>query len=254
MNINWWRLYKIFWSTFFSLVLLGVIFAVFFAHVNLTLNWRTANRESAKIAPLPNEYKDAVVQVYAARAYGWRGLFAVHTWIAIKDKDARKYKVYQVLGWRSFFGQLPLSIQEDIPDRMWFGQKPDILQDIRGVMAEKIINKIDHVARSYPWQRHYVLWPGPNSNTFTAYMARKIPELHFVMPPIAVGKDYLGLWRIYAKAPSCTGYQISLYGIFGILLAKEEGLEINIFGLIFGFNFKKPALVLPGIGYLKINH
>lgn len=50
------------------------------------VNWRTANRSSAGIAPSPLKEKEAVVQVYAARTYNWRGYFAVHPWIAVKKK------------------------------------------------------------------------------------------------------------------------------------------------------------------------
>ena len=45
-------------------------------------DWRTASRESAGIAPDPSVTNEAVVHVYGAAAYGWRGWFAIHTWIA----------------------------------------------------------------------------------------------------------------------------------------------------------------------------
>ncbi len=47
--------------------------------VNLAADWRTASRDSAGLAPLPKDTPEAVVQVYAARAFGWRGAVAVHT-------------------------------------------------------------------------------------------------------------------------------------------------------------------------------
>jgi len=40
-------------------------------------DWRTAS-----IAPDPAETGDAVLQVYGADAWEWRGWFAIHTWIA----------------------------------------------------------------------------------------------------------------------------------------------------------------------------
>lgn len=253
MDMSFGHFFKIFWLSFFSLTLAGIFLAIFFAKLNFSLNWSTASRASANIAPLPRAYKDAVVQVYAARAFDWRGLFSVHTWIATKTKGADTYMVYQVLGWRSFFGQTPLFTQTDIPDRMWFGHMPMLLRDVRGKAAEKIVAKMDQVVQEYPWPKHYILWPGPNSNTFTAYVARKIPELHFAMPPVAVGKDYLGAWRFFAIAPSGTGFQISFFGVLGVLLAKDEGLEIDVCGLTFGINFKKIAIALPAMGYIGFN-
>jgi len=245
------RFLKIFWSVFILLTLSGVLLSFFFSNLDFSLNWHTANRSSAKMAPLPSECKEAIVQVYAARAFNWRGLFAVHTWIAAKEKNANSYTVYQVVDWLRFLGLPSLSVKKDIPDRIWFGQKPLILSDIRGVVAENIIHQLPQVVSNYPWKNHYVIWPGPNSNTFIAYIARKIPQLHSAMMPIAIGKDYLGAWKFYDVAPSNTGYQVSLYGVLGILLAKEEGLEINVCGVVFGFNFKKHALLFPGIGYIS---
>ncbi len=51
-------------------------------------------------------------------------------------------------------------------------------------------------------------------------------------------------------SPSGTGYQISLYGVLGILLSRQEGLELNLIGLSFGIDFARPALKLPFIGRL----
>jgi hypothetical protein len=34
-------------------------------------------------------HRDAVVQVYASRTFGWRGAFADHTWIAVKPPVPR---------------------------------------------------------------------------------------------------------------------------------------------------------------------
>ncbi len=45
-------------------------------------DWRTASRESAGLAPDPAITSEAVLQVYGAKAWGWRGWFALHTWIA----------------------------------------------------------------------------------------------------------------------------------------------------------------------------
>ena len=39
------------------------------------------------------------MQVYAARTVGWRGVLAVHTWIAVKQSGAPSYTRYEVMGW-----------------------------------------------------------------------------------------------------------------------------------------------------------
>ena len=52
------------------------------------------------LAPDPATHREAVVQVYAARVIGWRGVFGVHTWIAAKPAAASQYTVYEIIGWR----------------------------------------------------------------------------------------------------------------------------------------------------------
>lgn len=65
----------------------------------------------------------------------------------------------------------------------------------------------------------------------------------------AVGKDYL-FDGVFAPTPSGTGYQLSLGGVVGVLVALEEGIEVNILGLGIGVDLMRPALKLPGIGRL----
>src|SRR5690606_13745782 len=122
------------------------------------------------------------IQVYAARSFNWRGMFSVHTWLATKAKDADHYIVYQVVGWQALHGLSPLMQHADIPDRNWFAQTPIVIRDIRGAQAEKLIPKIIDAVKNYPAPNEYTLWPGPNSNTFIAYIGRKVPELRLVMP------------------------------------------------------------------------
>ena len=223
---------------------------VLFGTVTLGQDWRTANRDSAGIAPDPAETPEAVVQVYAARALNWRGIFGVHTWIATKPENSSHFTVHQVIGWR-VLRDLPAVFSETaIPDRNWFGNRPEIIAELRGKEATEAIAKIAEAVESYPYVHEYRLWPGPNSNTFTAYVARKVPELKLDLPVTAIGKDYPVNGALFERTPSGTGYQISLYGVLGILLSRQEGLELNLIGLSFGIDFARPALKLPFIGRL----
>lgn len=244
-----------FFLTIIVLLFSGLLLVFITGKANLGLHWQTANRESANIAPKPNVFKDAVVEVYSARTFDWRGLFAVHTWIAVKQKNAENYTIYQVIGWRSFWGLPVLSIAKDLPDRYWFGQKPQLIKSLYGDKAEILIPELDKIAREYPYQKKYVFWPGPNSNTFIAYIARNIPELELALPPNAIGKDYLidnEKTRFFMRAPSNTGYQFSFYGVLGITVAKREGLEVNILSLVFGINPLNYSISLPGIGEIVL--
>ena len=132
--------------------------------------------------------------------------------------------------------------------RGWFGAEPEIIVDLRGEGIDRVIKDIDAAARDYPHADEYRVWPGPNSNTFTAFVGRRVPELRLDLPPTAIGKDYLPSGDMFARAPSGTGYQFSLFGLFGVLVGVEEGLEINLLGLTFGIDPMSFALKLPAVG------
>ena len=215
--------------------------------VPLRGNWAMAESSPAGLAPDPATTTEAVVQVYAARAFSWRGAFGVHPWFAVKPAGAARYTVYEVVGWRVYGGMSAVSIGNRAADGRWFGSKPEVLAELRGPAAEAAIPKIDAAAHSYPYEGEYRLWPGPNSNTFAAWVGRAVPELRLDLPATALGKDYLGNGFL-ARAPSGTGWQLSLYGLAGVLLAAEEGLEVNLLGLTVGIDPKGPALKLPGLG------
>ncbi len=216
----------------------------------MAADWRTASRESAGIAPDPVTVREPVVQVYAARAFSWRGYLGVHTWIASKRRDAQHYTVYEVIGWRGYHDLPVVSIAQHAPDRRWFGAMPSVLLDLRGDDTEAVIDDIEAAVAAYPHANEYRLWPGPNSNTFTAFVARAVPALMLDLPPTAIGKDYLSD-TIIAGTPSGTGIQLSVFGLFGLMAALEEGIEVNLLGLTFGVDPKDLALKLPGIGRLS---
>lgn len=153
-------------------------------------DWHTASRESAGIAPDPAVTNEAVLQVYAADTWGWRGWFAIHTWIAAKRTGETNYTVYDVVGWRGRNGSRVLGITQDIPDRYWYGAKPRLLKAYRGEGVDVLIDAVDKAAREYPWKDTYKAFPGPNSNTFTAWVAQQVPELDLDLPFSAMGSGY----------------------------------------------------------------
>ena len=229
-------------------LLAGPMLVVSCGNIRLGQDWRTADRSPTGVAPDPAITREAVIQAYAARAFNWRGMFAVHTWIATKAENADEYTVHQVVGWRRFRGLPVLASGRDVPDRSWFGSTPEIIADIRGEKAEALIPRIEQAVASYPYPERYTTWPGPNSNTFVAHVAREVPELRLELPTTAIGKDYLPNGSVAARAPSGTGYQLSLFGLLGITAAAREGLELNLLGLAFGLDPEEIAIKLPGVG------
>ena len=72
------------------------------------------------------------------------------------------------------------------------------------------------------------------------------------LPATAIGKDYPTNGSLLDRTPSGTGYQISMLGVLGVAMGREEGFELNLLGLNFGVDFLKPALRLPFIGRLGV--
>ena len=170
-----------------TVVLIGLI--VF--NIHNYRDWRSASRESAGIAPDPLTTREAVLHVYGADAWSWRGWFAIHTWIAAKRTGETAYTVYDVVGWRGYNGQPVLRIAKDLPDRYWYGEKPRILKAHTGAGVDELIEAVHAAAEAYPWKGTYKAFPGPNSNTFTAWIARQVPKLELNLPFSAIGSGYL---------------------------------------------------------------
>ena len=232
-----------------ALLLLGPIGVLASGKLDLQTPWSSAGRDSTRQAPDARVERGAVVQVYGARTVRWRGAFGIHPWIAVKRAGAERYTIHHILGWRTRYGGDALVASEvDAPDTQWYGSHPQLLADHRGAAAEAMIGRIEAAIARYPWGREYRLWPGPNSNTFVAWIARQVPELRLDLPPTAIGKDYLGLTTFIDRAPSGTGWQLSVLGLAGATLAQDEGLELNLLGLGFGIDVDDRVLRLPGFG------
>jgi len=236
------------WLGGLALVAIVLPVAVSCATLPRDPRWWAARRDSSGQAPDPATTPEAVAQVYAARAVGWRGVLGVHTWIAVKPRGASAYTRYEVIGWGVDRGLTAIRVNRGGPDDYWFGSRPELLVDQRGDGVDAVIAKVEAAVAAYPYPAIYRTWPGPNSNTFTAFVGRRVPELRLELPPTAIGKDYLPNGSPAAITPSGTGFQLSLLGLAGVLVGWEEGLELNLLGLTFGLDLNRPALKLPGLG------
>lgn len=208
--------------------------------------WHRASMESTRLGPDPATTPEAVVQVYAAPAFSWRGIFAVHCWIVVKPSGAPHTIRWDVVGWGG-----PPVVRRDFAaaDGLWFGKRPRLLLDRRGDGIDALIDRIAAAARDYPHDHAYRTWPGPNSNTFVAHVARQVPELRLDLPASALGKDWAPWPRLVLPAPSGTGVTLTLAGALGLTLAVEEGIELNLLGFGLGVDVKDMRLRLPGIGW-----
>lgn len=211
--------------------------------------WWAARQTSSGQAPDPRQLANtAIVQVYDAPTYGWRGKVAVHPWIIFKRAGETHYTRYEVTEWGA--GE-KIRRNRHGADDYWFGARPHLLVDKRGPEAAALIPQIERAIASYPWKETYHAYPGPNSNTFLAHIGRDVPALQLNLPANAIGKDYRSLTDPVGLPPSGRGFQFSLMGLAGINVGPVEGVEVNLLGLDMGVQLSPLALRLPFIGSIQ---
>ena len=235
---------------FILLVLVPVAYsAVIYLLGDRRENWQTADRSSAGLLPKASDHPQALIRVFAARTVRWRGIFAVHTWIVVKERGATSYSRYDYTAWGE-----PIRIDGFLADGRWFGAVPETVVSVDGEAAEPLIPKIRSVIESYRFKAYgdYSPWPGPNSNTFIQAILDAVPELNAVLPPTAIGKDYPYRGDWYGLTASRTGVFASLGGYLGLTIGWIEGIELNFFGGVLGLDIRRPALKLPGVGRLGL--
>jgi len=211
-------------------------------------SWRDADWSSTGLLPKAADYKPARVIVFTGKAGAWKGIFAVHSWIVFKPAGAQQWTRHDVVGWGN-----PVRINNWPVDGLWYGNAPVPIADVSGADAEKLIPRIEAAVRDYSFSHagDYRVWPGPNSNSFTAAILRAVPELGVELPPNAVGRDYRD--GFYAgRTDSGTGFELNLGGFAAVKLGWVEGVEIDLLGLVAGIDLRHPGVKLPGFGRIGV--
>jgi hypothetical protein len=222
--------------------------AAFYAYEGGPGSWRNADWSSTGSLPAATAEPEARVLVMSGRTGGWKGVFAVHSWIVLKPENATSWRRYDVVGWGN-----PVRINGWAPDGRWFGNSPQVVLDLHGDAAARAIPKIEAAVKAYRYASagDYRIWPGPNSNTFVATMLRAIPEADTILPANAVGRDFRP-WPYAGLTDSGTGVEASLWGLLGVKVGWVEGVEFNVLGLVAGLDLRHPAIKLPGFGRIGL--
>src|SRR5205814_9501959 len=94
-------------------------------------------------------------------------------------------------------------------------------------------------------------WPGAKSHAIAAWVARAVPALQVDPPATAVGQDYIGSTFV-STAPSGTGFQFTMAGLFGVVASPVNGFELNLLNLNFGVSGS--GVKLPMVGRIGMPH
>jgi Protein of unknown function (DUF3750) len=213
-------------------------------------NWKVASWSSSGLLPEAQALKPATVIILSSRTGRWKSIFAEHMSIVLKSEGAAKWTRYEVVGWGN-----PVRKNAYVADALWYGNTPRIVYELSGAKAAALIPTLEASIQNYPFQQKgsYVLWPGPNSNTFVAWVVRHTPGFEAELPPVAIGKDWLGSGLTSAEAPSKTGWTVSAGGFIGATLAWEEGVELHLLGSTIGLDPNDLAIKLPALGKLSLH-
>lgn len=211
--------------------------------------WREATWTSAGILPQAKDTPQATIHIFSAATGGMKGAVASHAWIVTKEANASRYNRYDKVGWGT-----PVRRNAYAPDAYWYSNMPSVVVSVSGDEAARLIPKIEKAIAAYPYSKPggYRIWPGPNSNTFVAHVLRSVPELGVVLPPDAVGRDYLPEGKLFAVDPDGMDVHATLYGLFGVSAGLRSGLELHIMGLVAGVDVTRPAIKIPAIGRIGI--
>ena len=212
-------------------------------------SWREADWTSAGILPRPEDQPRATIHVFSAATGGMKGAVASHAWIVTKAANAASYNRYDKVGWGS-----PIRRNGYAPDARWYSNTPRVVVSVTGDAASRLIPKIEAAIERYPYSKPgaYRMWPGPNSNTFVAHVLREVPELGAVLPPHAVGRDYLPEGRLFSVDPDGMDVHATLYGLFGVSAGLRSGFEVHVMGLVAGIDLANPAIKVPAIGRIGL--
>lgn len=202
----------------------------------------------------------------------WYTRFAHHAWIDLRDADGVWRRV-EVVGNPEAIFVSEIEQDEAMAGERW-DRRVHVLAQLRGARAAEVGEQVLVLAdscRDYgqlvfelqegggfsgqvqpPLGRPYRQWPGPNSNTFIAWVVERTPGLHAELHHNAVGKDYPDGWRL-GRTSAGWGVEVETAWL-GAGVGLSQGVELHLLGLTAGIDAWPPALKLPflprlGFGY-----
>jgi hypothetical protein len=170
-------------------------------------------------------------------------LVGVHYWFAVFDPETKCRHRWEVWQEADAGGTSWGHVHKDLMnvDANVGGGPVQIRAEWHGAEARALAQVL---ARSpdYPDRGRYLAWPGPNSNTYIAWVLRQA-GVAADLEPRAIGKDYLGPAGV-AITTTGTGVQAesSLFGLKGGL---RDGVELHFLYFTFGLDALRPAVKTP---------
>jgi len=196
-----------------------------------------------------------LVLVKSARlpdAAPWPTRFAHHTWLDVKLGSEAMWWRAEIASSESGVVFLPIDASRARDDTWYSRRGVRLLATIEGEPARRVAEALPRLCKELDarYADGYLRWPGPNSNTFVADLARELPDLAFVFDANAIGKDWPG-WFDAGVTSSRTGLHLDT-PIAGAALGLRDGVELHALGLTLAVRLWPPSLALPFLPELPL--
>jgi hypothetical protein len=170
---------------------------------------------------------------------------ARHPWVALREPGASHWERWEVMccDRDTPLGTVRRTNIDPLSDHGGGGGDVRVHGLFTGERAEPMIACVRREGPRYPDRHLYRAWPGPNSNTFVDYIARKC-AIPVDLPSPSIGKDYRGLVLGASSTAGGTGVQLET-PLIGTKLGLTEGVELHLFGMAWGVDLWPPALIVP---------
>jgi hypothetical protein len=168
---------------------------------------------------------------------------AVHYWFVAFDPAVGNWHRWEVWQKANAGGTSWGHVHRDLmAHHRPVGGGPAVLDaEWRGEEAERLLRVLGQ-SPDYPHGGRYHYWPGPNSNTYAAWVLQQAGVRHD-LDPRAVGKDYLGLFGGRGQFAE-RGFQWET-PLLGLKIAPFCGVELHLLGLTLGFCRASRTLKTP---------
>lgn len=128
--------------------------------------------------------------------------FARHPWVVIvKDNNIYRYEItHKKDASKKHFGFVHVNYFDDPctgigkkhgSQEKWESTLIGSVTGKSGSLAERMVDFIETYSPDYLHKDRYILYPGPNSNTYIAWILNKFPEANITLPWNCFGKKYL---------------------------------------------------------------
>lgn len=197
-----------------------------------------------------NERPDGPVVQLRACSIPYIRVVAVHCFFVAYDpvdKAWHRYEVWQTAdAGKNSWGHVTCDLMP--PDSDTGGGPVATYAEWHGQEANQLL-KVLRQSVDFPDRNTYHYWPGPNSNTYPAWVLRSA-GVAGELPPKAIGKDYLGIVGA-GLTTTHTGVQVET-PVVGLKVGWRDGMEVHLLCFTFGIDLWHPAVKTP-LGRLGVD-